>query len=212
MPEQVLPDLDDFLRIREALVAAGFEEKSRLMINWPLRKFLGRSRCGDGSEIGFIYRSRELRVVVWTTWVPDVNEARQMDSGWVLIARGDSVPYFAHPLCRTKGFVEKLIRCAMITKSRLDHRPTCPECKRPMDIAQRKDNAIKARFWACENIRGHSSRRRNFCEWDHGLSDEDKAFLKAERKSRKRYRDKRRAAGFKTPAAVLERAARKRNQ
>jgi hypothetical protein len=200
VPEKVLPDEEDFQEFKERMI---INECFR-MISKPefassfQRLGLSNPRKRLGREVGFTFSASGLTVVVWTTFLDAEKCAREEDAGWVLIAEGDKVKYFSHPLMRTSGFFDRLLMHARIAKQRVLNRPLCPACHAFMEIARGK--GLKSRYWICRN-KSHTL----WLPWDIGICANFVKFLEAERKARRRYRNKLKKAGKPTGQALLNR-------
>lgn len=199
MPAQVLPSEKLFDNFKKYMVAVGFRE-----IN-PKEKLKNFERLGlvfpkkiKGQEVGFCFEANGLKVFVWTTFVAKEEKARDQDSGWVLITEGDKALYFSHPMRRTKYFLRRLYKHALIAKERVLNRPLCPECKGYMKI--KKGKALKSRYWICKN-----HQKPIFQKWDYNLPEWILTFLKKERKLKTIYREKRKEVGKTTNQAMLKR-------
>jgi len=153
--------------------------------------------------MGFILTANGLTVYVWTTWLEESRQAREEDTGWVLILEGKEVKYFAQPVHRTKNFVENLLNRAWIARWRVLNRHQCCECGQFMSIAQGRH--LKSRYWRCDNKTKHKGGRIVRLDWDHLLPRKTLAYVRGLRKHRERYRERRRAEGKPTDVAMLRR-------
>jgi hypothetical protein len=197
MPKKVLPSEEDFERFSKYMIERGFRVIGRPeFINSFRRLSLSNPRRMTGRETGFSFSANGLTAFVWTTFLEFEGTARENDSGWVLISEGDEVQYYSHPLMRTAGFLDKLLKYAIIAKRRIQYRPLCPACNGFMKIAQGK--GLKSRYWRCP-------KHRRFEDFDHGLTDKMKEFLKSERRSRRKYRNKLKKEGRTVIPAILAR-------
>lgn len=168
MPKQVLPTIEDFKKIETALKELGFREIGSNEVKKDFyRKSLTAPRPRTGKEVMFQYHSDGLSVIVCTTWVRDANEARESDSGWVLIKDGDDKVWYNPRIHRTKNFVTNLLFHAGYAMERVLARPICPECKQSMKIVEGK--TLHSRYWACRNRREHASKKQHTASWDQGL-------------------------------------------
>lgn len=204
MPSQVLPTLENFTNFERELRKLGF----RAISVFEFRKQFDRlglkaPRPRMGREIGFTFFANGLTVVVWTTWLWRERMARKEDAGWILIAKGDSVLYFSHPLHRTKNFLKNLYRHAWIARWRVMHRPLCPECNAYMNIA--RGRAMKSRYWLCRNVSRHLGRVIVRLDWDFGIPPRAKKLLGDLRKARRKQFEERRSEGKAANVAPLRR-------
>jgi len=197
MPRKVLPSEDDFTKFREDMERHGFRiiTKPEFVSSFH-RLGLSNPRIRTGRETGFTFFANGLRAMVWTTFLNAEGVAREQDAGWVLISEGDEVKYFSHPLMRTAGFLNKLLKYAIIAKRRIQHRPLCPACNGFMKIV--RGRGLKSRYWKCP-------KHRRFEDFDNGLTEKMKNFLKSERKARRHYRENLRKQGIKVTPAILMR-------
>lgn len=171
MPKKVLPDVNGIAWLSHNLCRRGFrpltKEESKTVF---ARLELIPSSSREGRELGFIFSANGLDVIVWTSFVQRDGQAREQDSGWVLIRDGDRARYFARPRSRTLNFLQNLLEDACIARQRVIHRPTCPEpgCKQQMRIA--RGSGLKSRFWRCFRPEYHSKAVK--LPWDFGLPPE----------------------------------------
>jgi len=215
MPVQILPSQNAFENFRAYLLKEGFREISFCEVFKTFARLgLEAPRYHPGREVGFCFEANGWKVYVWTTFVMSlqqarlraavasfgVAEARKEDAGWVLITEGDKILYSTHPLRRTRYFLRRLYKYALIAKMRVINRPLCPSCQAYMDIERGK--GLKSRYFIC---RKKAHPKPVFTNWDIGLSAWAKDFLKDERKKRALYRKKRRADGKTVGMAMLTR-------
>jgi hypothetical protein len=203
LPKKVLPSESDFKQFEERMVQEGFRK-----IPGPeftksfLRLGLSNPRKRPGREIGFTFSACGLTAVVWTTFLDAEKCAREEDAGWALIAHGDKVKYFSHPMMRTSGFLDKLFIYARIVKQRVENRPLCPICCAYMEIAMCK--GLKSRYWECRGII-----HRNYPErlnWDIGITSPSlQKFLESERRARRRYREQLAKEGKEVTPSLFKR-------
>ena len=204
MPQQVLPDEDDFAFLKKELEKLGFREITGVeFYNQFKRLKLKAPRRRLGKEVGFMFYANGLTVFVWTTWLRKEKRARKEDAAWVLITEGGEAPYFSHPIHRTKNFIRNLLCQAWIARWRILHRPLCPECSQFMQIVRGK--GVKSRYWSCLNIGEHESKRPVRLSWDHGLPPKAKKYVDDLRKKRAAFRAKQRKAGKPAPQKIFER-------
>ena len=203
MPAKVLPDRERFKLFTQYMEKEGFRKLSGGEFSSSFNRLdLQAPRPRKGRETGFVFTAKGLTVHVWTTFLEREGRAREEDAGWVVITEGDRQAYYSHPIVRTEGFLRKLFRNAKIAKERVLNRPLCPACRAFMDITQGR--SLKTRYWSC----GGKSRLHHIqtLPWDYGLSDESIIFLKAERKARRKYRERLEKAGKTvTPAMLIRR-------
>lgn len=167
MPKQVLPLVADFQIFERKLLKLGFHSITSQEFRRGIRG-LESPRFRPGREAGFIYAANGLEVCVWTTWLRGEDRARDVDSGWVLIRKGRDVLYFSRPLHRTKNFLQNLFCWARVTQLRVQHRPHCPGCNELMQIV--RGRGLKQRYWRCDLVHRHSSRKPESRSWDVGLT------------------------------------------
>ena len=195
MPKKILPDEDDFAKFRKFLIERGFKVIAGSEFVSSFRKLgLSNPRKRMGRETGFTFSDNGLTAVVWTTFLSAEGSAREEDAGWVLILEGDKVKYYSHPLMRTAGFLNKLTKYAIIAKRRVKHRPQCPNCNKFMQIV--RGRGLKSRYWKCPE-------HRHVKDFDNGLTEKMKNFLKSERLARRRYRRNLKKQGIKVTPAIL---------
>lgn len=204
MPEQRLPDFEEFSAFEVELIKRGFRRLSSPEFSLQFKRLkLKAPRPRLGRELGFIFYANQYTVMVWTTWLLKEQVAREEDAGWVLIAEGDNVLYFSHPIHRTKNFLHNLFMQARIACWRVRHRPLCPECRNFMDIV--KGKALKQRFWKCSRTKLHAGGKNRFRSWDYRLTEEALEYIRPIRKKRvKRYKAVR-AEGKEPHQAMLNR-------
>ena len=201
MPVQVLPTPAHFENFRAYLLKEGFREIGFCEVFKTFARLgLEAPRYHPGREVGFCFEANGWKVYIWTTFVISLQQARKEDTGWVLITKGDKILYSTHPLRRTKYFLRRLYKYALIAKMRVINRPLCPSCQAYMDIE--RGRGLKSRYFIC---RKKAHLKPIFINWDIGLSAWAKDFLKAERKKRALYRKKRRADGKTVGMAMLTR-------
>lgn len=208
MPKRVQVSAEAFTRFREYMEGRKFREISREESSrdfWRLKLTPPSPR--EGREVGFTLHANGLTAVVWTSYLLPEERLREKDYGWVLIREGDKARYFAHPMLRTKHFLGRMYRRAVVAQLRILNRPLCPVCRANMRIARGK--GLKSRFWECRKVIRHPDKKPIFVDWDYELSLEKYpkalAFVLAERKKRKRYRDRARAAGKRVGKAMMRR-------
>lgn len=197
MPKKVLPSESDFEKFGGDMEKYGFRmiEKPEFFRSFQ-RLGLSNPRKRPGREIGFTFSANGLTAIAWTTFLGTERCARDEDAGWVLISEGDRVKYFSHPLFRTAGFLNKLLKYAIIAKRRVLHRPLCPACNGFMQIVRGK--GLKSRYWKCP-------KHRQVKDFDNGLTGKMKDFLESERKARRHYRENLKKQGRETTPAILTR-------
>lgn len=204
MPVQVLPDETKFKEFCQEMKLMGFRK-----LGWSeARKDLDRfdkqaPRNREGREAGFIFFANNLKVIVWTTFLEEQKKSREEDTGWVLILEvgkdnPETLPH-SKPARRTQNYLETLRIRSQIAKERVLSRPLCPICKSFMHITMGK--GIGSRYWRCENLTIHTLKNRPRESFDLGLSPESKEFLKQQRKSSRKYFQKRKAIG-KVPGSA----------
>lgn len=152
-----------------------------------------RFRRLESVEVGFAYASPYSNYVVkiWTTVRKDNNQQRQLgtDVGWVIITLGDELIYCARYFLRSnENFFLSLARYAWISKWKIDNVPLCPyeNCRREMHICRKK--GTRQYYWACYNPDVH--KKTQFLNWDHGLGQKAKDFLKIRRTKASQYNKK----------------------
>jgi hypothetical protein len=202
LPKKVLPDELAFAQFEEKMTAEGFRIIPGPEFTKSFQRLgLSNPRKRTGREVGFTFSACGLTAVVWTTFLCAEKRARDQDTGWVLIAQGDKVKYFSHPMMRTSGFLDKLFIYARIAKQRVENRPLCPTCCAYMEIAMCK--GLKSRYWRCSR-----KFHKNFTEninWDIGVSPSLVKFLESERRARRRYREQLKKEGKEVTPAMLKR-------
>ena len=204
MPKQVLPDSAGFAWFEKAMQQSGFRPISDGKFVHDFRRLrLKAPRPRPGREAGFFFSANGLVVRVWTTWLRKDGEAREIDAGWVIIAKGDDALYFKGPMLRTKHFFLTLARRAWITAWRVAHRPHCPACGVFMEIA--RGHELKSRYWRCDLVDRHRDVAPRWCNWDIGLPPRAQKFVNAWRAERIRYETQCVAAGKNPHAAMLAR-------
>ncbi|MCD6441979.1 hypothetical protein J7L24_00285 [bacterium] len=216
MPKQVLPDAVEFTDFTKKLLHFGFRlisDKEFISRYKSLQLVAPRPREG-GREVGFVFKANGLRVTVWTTWLRSEQRARKTDAAWVVISDEEKVFYFSHPIHRTKNFLDNLLKQAWIAMHRVKNRPSCPKCGQYMVITHGK--GAKSCYWCCSNKLKHDNQRNVHLDWDYGLPDKAKQYLKRLRKKRASYRKNRRAKGLEIDVARRRRISwasqRKRNK
>lgn len=136
----------------------------------------------EGREAGFIFDANKIKVIVWTTWLENHQTIRESDSGWVVVKQDDEAHpvYFSGPYHRTQNFFLNLYRNAWLAWFRAINRPICSKCKQWMKIHRGK--AMKSRYWICSENDKHPDKLPIFLDWDFGLPQRAKDFLKKKRK------------------------------
>ena len=196
MPVKVLPSEVDFEKFSGDMAKYGFRAVTETEFFGSFQRLgLSNPRNRPDREVGFTFSANGLTAIAWTTFLNTAERARDEDAGWVLISKGDQVKYFSHPLSRTAGFLNKLLKYAIITKRRVLYRPLCPVCSGSMEIVRGK--GLKSRYWKCP------LHPRQVKEFDNGLTEKMKIFLKSERKARRRYRETLKKNGEKVKPAML---------
>jgi len=204
VPKQVLPTLRDFQLMKSYLIRYGFREFSRIEIQKQFSRLrLVAPRKREGKETGFVFSANGLSVVIWTTFLIEEGKAREVDAAWVLVVKGDEVPYFSHPIHRTENFIKNLINQAWIARWRVLHRPLCQKCKEFMEIA--RGRGLGARYWSCVRLRHHDDGKPFFLDWDYELPPRAKQFVVKRRERRATYVAKRREEGKPVLVARLRR-------
>ena len=146
MPKKVEFTESEFSEFSWKIQEAGFTEIERKNLH------LFAPRKIQGQETGFTFSANGLTVIVWTTFVESEGKPRDEDSGWVLILEYGKRQYTAHPLMRTAGFLEKLLRYALIAQKKVKSRPICKICNSFMRIVEGKGR--KSVYWRC-SVYGH---------------------------------------------------------
>jgi hypothetical protein len=204
MPKQVLPTPEDFAQFEAAMKGIGFlavtdqkfvDDFKRLGLRAPRRR--------RGREAGFYFPVNGFIVKVWTTWLRKEGEAREEDSGWVLIEKHGVAVYFRRPMRRTQNFLITLFDRARVTKERIEKVPHCQECNSLMEIANGRK--LKDRYWRCELIGKHPSGKPCWRRWDVCLSPESRAIAEAWREEEARTDARAIARGKKPHQAMLDR-------
>lgn len=205
MPKRVSPTLEQFQSFREELLKRKFYEKiARELCDRFSRLRLIAPRPIEGRQSAFVYFNNDLTVVVWTTWMPDRQRFRKQGSGWVIILdEKEDIVYSSGPKHRTENFLRRLFMYADIAYSRVLQRPPCPECASLMRIVHGK--GMKSTYWRCRRRLDHEGERARSLSFDTGLSAEQKAFLKKERKRRARYLKNVRKSGKEPFTAMRKR-------
>jgi hypothetical protein len=204
LPEQRLPEINDFSDFEKELKRRGFRRISGPEFSSQFERLgLKAPRPRIGRELGYLFYANEYTVLVWTTWLLKQQEAREEDAGWVLIAEKDNALYFSHPIHRTKNFLQNLLMHARIACWKVRHRPLCPECSNFMSIV--RGRALKQRFWKCDRKGLHAGSKDRFRSWDYGLPEDAVNFLKPIREKREKRYAALRAAGKKPHQAMLKR-------
>jgi hypothetical protein len=203
LPKQQLFSKKDFDYLKSQLERWGFHQISSREFCLEYRlKGLKAPRAREGREVGFVFKTQGLKVIVWTTWLEEQGRSRKSDAGWVLISNQKRVLYFSHPIHRTKNFILHLLQQAYIARQRVITRPCCPDCGKFMNIARGK--GIKSRYWVCARRSLHQSGVIYTKDWDCGINNPKiQKYLDQKRKARKKYYQKRRAQGKKAPQAIL---------
>jgi hypothetical protein len=199
-----MPDAEGFAWLEKELCVRGF----RSISDWQFvenfhRLHLQAPRPRPGRETGFIFSANGLDVWVWTTWLRAQGKAREVDMGWVVIAKGDEALYFAKPVNRTKNFFLTLFRRAWIAQWRVAHRPHCQECNSLMEIA--RGDGLKERYWRCDLIERHPSGRLRWRKWDVTLPPKAQKLVDAWRASYARFAAQQLNQGKEPHAAMLKR-------
>lgn len=212
MPKQVLPESEVAAELQKWFDRMGFVEVTADDLR---RRFPERSRVRgarrtrrpwSGRELGYLYSANGYHALVWTTLTGE--GPREEDAAWALILDEKGVPrYFSRPIHRTARFLERLVNHAWIAKFRVSHRPVCGECSRSMDIV--RGRGLKSRYWKCLNP-AHGA-KAPAADFDEGLPPRARAFLKAERKRRRKYREARAKDGKENFMALLRRARSKKS-
>lgn len=204
MPIKVLPDQEAFAVFRHRLLARGFKELTKEEIKTMFRKInLEPPSFREGPETGLTFTANGLEVFVWTSYLANEKKSRDFDQGWILIIDKGRIRYSSYPMMRTKFFLLKMARRAWIAKRRATHRPVCPKCGRFMRIAYGR--GMKSRYWRCDYKSEHDTHAPEFKDWDICLPPKAKAFVKKERKIRRRYRNKRTKLGKPNFVAIKRR-------
>lgn len=202
MPAQILPTIAGMDEFRILIERAGFTKIRASELYQLIQRYgLESPRPTEGREMGFRYHWSGLTVYVWTSWMEKELRAKKKDSGWVLIIQ-DGKRAYVHRLNRTKNFLHKLYRYAVIARQRILKRPVCFEHKVFMRIFFGK--GIKSRYWKCD-FGEHMFPKLAVKSFDFGLTKEMKEFLEIERKDRARGREKSRAEGKEPGAAIRKR-------
>ncbi len=204
MPKKILPAAPAFEAFEMQMRQHGFEALSEAAFRANLRRLRLRAPSPrPGREAGFTFSANGLTVWVWTTWLRAEQRAREVDMGWVVIARGDIALYYARPMLRTKNFLDRLLKWAIVSQWKVSHRPHCPACNALMDIV--RGPKLKDRYWRCDLIGQHPDHQPRSYRWDLGLPEELQTFVDTERAVHLRYVAQRIAQGKQPHAAVLRR-------
>lgn len=201
------PNKSDFKEIAEELFQRRFVHGVGLQFfrqqSLDERVYPGRLR--SGRESGFRFQYRNLAVVVWTTWLNDLDRAREKDSGWVVIEQDGRAVYFV-PVSRTAKFKDRLLMEAKIARLRIKSRPNCPDCQEPMRIVMGR--GLGSRFWKCP--KGHARASWDSDDMLSKLPVEARKYLLKRRKARLRYYRRLRKLGKPIRTAMLKRKGWKR--
>lgn len=206
MPRKVLPTILGFVWLSNTLENWGFRIIPDPVFRKRFRDLkLEAPRSRRGRETGFTFSANGLEVFVWTTWLAREGEARDSDAGWIVITQKGKSRYYAHPVHRTKNFLENLARLAWIAKRRVTHRPRCPACQDFMDITF--GHGLKQRYWRCNQLKKHPGGRPRWCSWDTPLPPRAREFVKALRlqraKQKKRAKEEAERQGKEPPRPAL---------
>jgi hypothetical protein len=209
MPPKVLPTQGSIHEMSEVLRPRGFYPVQGLE-HFRIRTKDERAVAPHprkGAELGFAVDKDDLTVVVWTSWLPHLQCAREKDCGWIIIEQAGKRKYCLS-LHRTKNFAKHMIIEAKIARCRIRTRPTCKVCGVGMGIARGK--AMGSRYWRCPAYHARES-------WDHEeflkvLSSNPQAmrYLACRRRQREAWYEKCRKAGKPIRQAVFRRKGWKR--
>ncbi|HEY4489869.1 MAG TPA: hypothetical protein VJC12_01270 [Candidatus Paceibacterota bacterium] len=189
MPRQVLPDAAGFSWLEKKFRQMGFRPLESSEVRKDIVRFAAVApHPRRGREVGFIFSANGLDIVAWTTWLKEMQEARESDSGWVLIKETGAPLYFSHEIRRTKNFLWNLLLNARVAQLRVLSRPLCPECRQFMSIV--RGPAIKSRYWACLRRQFHENKRIQRYGWDYGLSAQALLWVRDVRRRRDRQKKK----------------------
>lgn len=216
MPKQVLPSELDFAYFADELEALGFREMTdeefyesfkKKRLKAPRKRYPKKQ---NHRQVGFVFYAYGLRVCVWTTWLKKQDKPKKSSEAWVIIEDKNKALYFSHPIHRTKNFVINLLRQAQIARTRIINRPLCPKCNDWTWMKIVQGRSVKSRYWRCSRKAYHKNNKPEYLDWDCGISDADKAYLKPIRKKRAKYRKKRKKQGKPNNVAMKKRKTWKR--
>lgn len=205
-----MPTEEDFVLLRDLLVSRyQFTETTfpEIRSRSPHLQDVIAPRRRPGRETGFHFSANDYHVFVWTTWLAREGCAREVDTGWVLIAdsKGET-RYFAQPVHRTKNFIRNLANEAWIARCRITNRPKCPKCDVFMKIVPGPN--LKSRYWQCDRVEQHRDGEYASVGWDAVLPQtavKARHFLKLKRKQRRLHRKSMRKQGKPCFQAMLRR-------
>jgi hypothetical protein len=133
--------------------------------------------------------ANDHRVIIHTSYSERLGRAQDEDYVWILIIRGDKIRY-ARPLLRTKNLFPRVLGYAKACVERIRVKHICPFCHKQFDIV--RGHAWGSYYWRCVNLECQyhlHQHNRPTANFDEGLSQESKNFVKVERKIRMYYRE-----------------------
>lgn len=210
MPKKLAPTKEHFAVFNQKMIDRGFErlspaeieeDRTRLGLVWP------RRRREIGSEVGYCFKARELRVKVWTTWLEEKGTIREHDQGWVLITRGDQDLHYERPFNRTKKFLDRLFKYARINQERIAQRPGCEHCHTPAQIV--RTEIPKDREWACQNIQNHPGQEQIVWSFNYRIPLHLLKYQQRDARRVRKYLEEREAAGKENFVALNKRSKNK---
>jgi len=206
MPAQVIPTIENFNDFVEKMTKLGFRVISGTEFKREARRLeLRAPRPVEGRETGLSYYANRILVVVWTTWMAEGQTIKKKDSGWVVVKQDyDKKPvYIDGPFHRTENFLLTLYQNAWLAHFRATNRPLCSKCRQFLRI--RRGKYFKSRFWSCGCINYHDDKKPFHLDWDYGLPERAKIFLRRKRKTSAKWLEKIRELGREPYSAIKKR-------
>ncbi|MDQ5954788.1 MAG: hypothetical protein QG583_716 [Patescibacteria group bacterium] len=143
------------------------------------------------NEIFFVHRAKRHRVIVRTTFIPELNDfiPKGKGAGKIYVVKNwdQQVAYATKRFYRrARRFWNDLGNYAHITKRKVDNVPKCPctLCNTRMSIVFKSTNQV---YWECRRSDLHPDGRYTTKHWDTGMPPKFVDFLNKNRKRNRSY-------------------------
>ncbi len=116
-----------FRRMTRKEILAHIKRSSK---KYPAKYLASVRKMSEGAEEGYVCEVNNFTIIVWTSWMPSKQRFKIRDKIWpaVLLDPRNPDPFFAMPLHRVKGCIERTVRTARVYKEKVQKWPVCPEC------------------------------------------------------------------------------------
>ncbi|MES2224386.1 MAG: hypothetical protein V4478_00190 [Patescibacteria group bacterium] len=137
-----------FRRMTRKEILAHIKRSSK---KYPAKYLESVRKMSEGAEEGYACEVNNFTIIVWTSWMPSKQRFKIRDKIWpaVLLDPRNPDPFFAIPLHRVKGCIERTVRTARVYKEKVQKWQevyTYPDSE--MEIANEQ---FPLRYLLCKN-------------------------------------------------------------